>query len=132
MLRDRLIAALVGELPLVSFVFGTAPDPVATVRSPTPEVGTLTIYDDGDEATVDISEISHSHFNRYGESLSDDERHQSITEDVVDFLRALFADQVLLFRTSNRRTGGWQRLDLTPVVSDRQPHYQYFFWSGPA
>jgi hypothetical protein len=126
MLRDHLITALSREFPDVPFAFGFASDPVATLPSPCLEVGTLTIYDDGDEATVDISEITHGHFNPYDQSLSDEEHWASITESVVGFLRALFADRVLLNRTPERAMGGWQRLDLSSESPQRHQSYEYF------
>lgn len=132
MLRVHLIAALERNFEDVPFTFGVAPDAVAILPSPCPEVGTLTIYDDGDEATVDISEITHGHFNSYDESLSDDEHERSTTGSVVGFLRELFADRVLLFRTPDRRMGGWQFLDMSPEVPPRETGCEYFVWSGPA
>ena len=92
----------------------------------------LTIYDDGDEATVDFSEITHGHFNPYNESLSDEERWGSITESVVGFLRAVFADRVLLYRTPDRAMGGWKCLDVSSESPQRHHGCEYFLWSGPA
>lgn len=132
MLRDHLIAALKHDFAHVPFVYGTAPKPMATVTSPCAEVGDLYIYEHGEEATVGLSEITHGHFDCYGKTLSDEERASGITEQVIDFLRALFADRVLLYRTPNRGMGGWRRLDLSPESRERDTRCEYFLWSGPA
>ena len=88
-------------------------------------------YDDGDEATVDLTEVTHSHFNSYDESLSNEEHERRIAEDLVDFLKALFADQVLLFRTQNRGMGGWCRLDRSNECPRPEIRCEYFLWSRP-
>ncbi len=94
------------------------------------EVGDVVVYDDGDEATVFVGTITHGHFDDYAEGVSEDERAVTVAESVADFLDALFADRVLLWRSG--RSGGWRVLD-----DEEQPDVrsdagtQFFLWSGP-
>jgi hypothetical protein len=131
MIRDHPTEAITKSLPSFPFSFSQSANLVATLQSPISEVGGLEIYDDVDEATASISEITHGHFNPYDATLGEQQRDQQIVEDVISFLRALFADWVLLFRTPNRGMGGWLRLDLSlepPILSSGR---EYFLWSGP-
>jgi hypothetical protein len=118
--------------PNVAFTFSDSSQPFASVVCPVSEMGRLDIYDDGDEATIDISEITHGHFNPY-ETMSEPDRDKWVTEAVTSFLDALFADRVLLYRTPNRHMGGWQvhddRIDRTVPLSGFE-HRQCFVWSG--
>src|SRR5438034_9644461 len=98
MIRDHLIPALRTAFPTGGFMIRENENPFASLNSPCADVGTLSIYDDGDEATVAITEFSHSHFRYDDASLSLKERELHVAEDVVDFVRALLADQGLLFR----------------------------------
>lgn len=131
MIRDRLIPAIKEAFPEKAFVFASPPDPVVRLQSGSVELGELAIYDDGEEATVCISEITHSHFNPYDASLSQDQVDQMVTEGVVDFLRSLFSDHVLLYRTPSRGMGGWSILGGVPNEDAIVEGREYFLWSGP-
>src|SRR5258707_9614723 len=112
MIRDRLIPAFKREFASWEIVFDSPPQPIATFPAAQAAVGRVLIYDDGDEATVLIENITHGHFNPYDEKLSDAQRDEIVTEDVINFLKALFSDRVLLHSSADNRTGGWTRLDL--------------------
>ena len=99
MIRDRLIPAVQEAFPDKPFLFSSPPDPIIRLPSGLAEIGDLAIYDDGEEATVCITEITHGHFNPYDASLSQDQVDEKVTEDVLAFLRDLFSDRVLLYRT---------------------------------
>ena len=131
MIRDRLIPAVRRTFPGKPFSFSEPPDPIIRLSSGHAEIGELAIYDDGEEATVCITEITHGHFNPYDPSLGQDEVDQKVTEEVVCFLRGLFSDRVLLYRTPSRSMGGWMLFrdapDETMFVEERE----CFLWSGP-
>ncbi|MEN9217531.1 MAG: hypothetical protein Q6J33_00825 [Gloeomargarita sp. DG_2_bins_126] len=134
MLRDRLIPALQREFAGWEMQLDTPPRPIATFPAAQPAVGRVLIYDDGNEATVWIERIAHGHFHPYDATLSQAQRDEQVTEDVVDFLRALFGDRVLLYRTAAGGMGGWQRLDLdhaTPVPLGLSQSLRYYLWSRP-
>lgn len=133
MIRDSLTSALQQRFPDVGFVFSYASQPFARLSPSCAELGDLEIYDDGDEATVSIREITHTHFNPY-QQMPEDDRDQWIADAVVEFLDALFADRILLYRTPDRRSGGFRRHD-SPVDRSRpvagMEQYRCFVWSGP-
>jgi hypothetical protein len=131
MIRDRLIPALKQEFAGWEIQFYTPPQPIATFPAAQPAVGKVLVYDDGDEATVLIEKVTHGHFNPHDEKLSEAQRDELVTEDVVDFLKALFADRVLLHSREDGRVGGWTRLDLKDGAVELSPSFRYFLWSRP-
>ena len=132
MIRDSLIPALQQRFPDVAFSYFDTPQPFARLSPDCEGIGDLEIYDDGDEATVSIREITHTHFNPY-EKMAEHEFDRWIKDAVIDFLEALFADHILLYRTEDRRQGGFQRHDSPIDRSQPVPgteRYQCFVWSG--
>jgi hypothetical protein len=111
MIHDYLVPAIQKTFPDKPFVFAKPPHPVASLRSPCTQLGELQICDDGDEATVYITEATHGHFGCYDECLRTEAKEQQIAEDVIAFLSALFADRVVVWRIAHGRVaGGWKRL----------------------
>ncbi len=101
------------------------------IRKSEPAVGRVLVYDDGDEATVLIENVTHGHFNPYDEKLSEAQRDETVTADVIDFLKALFSDRVLLHCTPDKHRGGWVRLDLKDGPVELSPASHYSLWSRP-
>ncbi len=91
MICDRLIPAIKEAFPDKPFVFASPPDPVIRLPSGFAEIGELAIYDDGEEARVCITAITHNHFP-YEENLTSDILDQKVTEEIIAFLRAPFGD----------------------------------------
>jgi hypothetical protein len=131
MIRDRLIPALKREFAGWEITFDEPPQPIAVFAAAQRAVGRVIIYDDGDEATVLIEKVTHSHFNPYDEKLSEEQRDERVTEDVIDFLKALFSDRVLLYSSPDNRRGGWTRLDSKHGPVELSPDLRYFLWSRP-
>jgi hypothetical protein len=131
MIRDQLIPALRSEFAGWEIDFSPEAPALAAFPASQQAVGRVLIYDDGDEATVAIENITHGHFNFYDESLREEEREKIIVEDVVRFLKALFSDRVLLYASGNRGFGGWTRLDLSDGTPQLSPSLSYFLWSKP-
>ena len=133
MIRDSLIRAIQQRFPDIAFSYFDATQPCARVSPNCEDIGDLEIYDDGNEATVSIREITHTHFNPY-KKMPEHDRDQWIADAVIDFLVALFTDRILLYRSEDRRQGGFQCHDSPidrslPVPGTEQ--YQCFVWSGP-
>ena len=133
MIRDSLVPALRERYPDVAFTFLDTAQPFARVACPCSDLGDLEIYDDGDEATVAITKITHSHFNPYSK-MPDDPRDAWVTDAVLDYLDALFSDRLLLYSTPDRRQAGSQHHETPidrsqPVVGTEQ--YDCYVWSGP-
>jgi hypothetical protein len=131
MIRDLLITQI--EKEFAGWEMTITPNENSIVRFPSvqKEVGGVVIYDDGEEATVCIEGISHGHFTSSDVSRAETGRDLEITEDVIDFLKALFSDRVLLFTTTDHKSGGWMRLDLQEGPAQLSSRYQYFLWSKP-
>ena len=70
MIRDVLGPALRERFASRTFTTDVPPNPIAVFSAAHSEVGDVSIWDDGDEATVSIGGISHGHYNPYDPSLS--------------------------------------------------------------
>jgi hypothetical protein len=89
------------------------------------------IYDDGDEATLCIGEITHGHFNPYDASLTADELASIVVRDLIGFLDKLFTDRVYLWRAKSGGAGGWRVLKDGETVPSTPPDHHAFLWCGP-
>ena len=94
-----------------------------------PEVGDVTIIDDGDELTVYVGNIAHGHFGSYEDGLSAAEHEAFIADELINFLVELFADEYLLFKS--KWSGGWARREVVTESEMRSPKTHWFKWSGP-
>lgn len=129
-LRDVLVPALQAVFPDRGLRVSDPPDPVVTFPAVCPEVGDVQIYDDGDEATVFIEWISHNHVNPYDEDMSDNERYRWITDNVIEYLTALFSDQVFLWSIDKGRGGGGWSWPFDGIIpSDTPESADTFVWS---
>jgi|GEM_PF-963723 len=132
MISDTLIPVLYDRFPERRMRVEHSPRPRIVFPAEHPEVGNVVISDDGDEATVEVGS-THGHFNPYNAELSDAELAQAVTEMVAEFLTLLFADRVLLYRSSaESHFGGW-RIFSEPVrkIPAEFRGYLVFIWSGP-
>ena len=130
MIAQTLLAALRTHFPNRELQLGTPPEPVITLPAQHPSVGNISLWDDGDEVTLEIGDITHGHFARYDAS-NPDERAQALSEQVIAFLDLLFADQVVLWKACSG-SGGWQVLDAAHPFTYQVPaDTQFFLWSGP-
>ncbi len=131
MIRETFVSSLKQKFPILDIARGEATNLVLTSRSKHPEVGDLLIYDDGDEATICIGEITHGHFNPYDSTLTEEELTAEITQSVARFLERLFADRVFLWKSKSGGAGGWHILDDGQPLPASQANRDEFLWSGP-
>ena len=127
MISDLLIPELQQRFPGRGLRVGSPPEACAVFPSAHPEVGDVVIQDDGTEVTVCLGNFTHSHFANYEDTLTQEQKVEQITADVVAFLEDLFADRVVLWG-SRRGAGGWRSRD------DEAKHSNYvveYVWSGP-
>jgi len=130
-IRDCLIPALKREFSGWEITFDTPPHPVATFPAAQPAVGRVLVYDDGHEATIVIENVTHGHFNPGNENLTEDQRDETVTEEVIDFLKALFNDRVLLYSSPDKRRSGWIQFESDDGPAELSESLQYFLWSRP-
>ena len=98
---------------------------VATFPSQHPEVGDVVVAATDDEIELHVGDITHGHFcarDHTPEALHD------VADHVVDFLRRLFADRVVVWR-GRLWTGGWN--ELAEGEPPRKRGKEAFVWSGP-
>jgi hypothetical protein len=141
MIADTLLPALREKFPESGMTCGSPPDPIAVFPAAHPEVGNVSIWDDGDEVIVVIGEITHGHFGVYEDDLSREQVHQAVTQNVVAFLEDLFADKVVLWHTRSGGAGGWDYADEPRkgagaagclfAFRPKGRKVKSFLWSGP-
>ena len=130
MISDFLIEKIKERFPNRPCSIGTWPDPIISFPVANNEVGDLNIYDDGNEARVEITKITHGHFGCYDEALNQTEKELDIAETVVDFIEKIFAEKVVFFIFMKGRAGGWRPLE-EGENHPRKPFTKYYYWSGP-
>jgi hypothetical protein len=127
MLSSLLLPMLRERFPGRGLVEGTSPDACAVFPGIHPGIRSVSIYDDIEELTVSVDELTHDHFCDYDYTLSKPERERRIVDSVVEFLDALFADHVAVWGQHNVG-GGWSRIDVAD--SGGCSGVTEFLWSG--
>jgi hypothetical protein len=133
MIFDCLIPKLKEDFPNRGLRVETSPEVRAVFPCVHPEVGDIVIHDDGDELTIYAGNFTHGHFSNYDEKLSKEQKAEKIAEDVVEFLKNLFADQIVLWG-SHSGGGGWSKRGepnkfySTGIFKKARNEY---VWSGP-
>ncbi len=130
-IRDRLIPRLQTRFPDRAFKQQPGTNIIAIFPAAHPEVGSLTIWDEETGAVVGIEHITHGHFSAYDPALKEEEVVQHVCNIVIDFLEALFSDQVLLWISNDGEGGGWRYLSLSPEVLPMPEGAKFYLWSGP-
>jgi len=128
MISTILIPKLQQRFPERGLVVSVPPSPCATFPAIHPEVGDIQIYDEGGELTLIAGNFTHGHFSNYDDELSLEQHEEAIAEAVVDFLEALFDNQIVLWG-SHKCSGGWHRIGAdNPIWAKDVKRY---LWSGP-
>lgn len=129
-ISEILIPVLKDRFSERNYIIGSAPEPIAIFPAECKEIGDLSIYDDGTEATVLIRNITHHHINPYDEKLSEIEKAEWIVASVIDFLENLFLDRMLLWSIDQGRSGGgWFEIEENPSSDEIPPKADVFVWS---
>ena len=97
-----------------------------------PDFGDIELFDDGHEVTVVVGKFTHSHFPPFIQEAPAQGQSAKIAKSVVEFLEALFADQIVLYG-SHRGGGGYiYRETMTQDQgTEDEGGEEYFVWSGP-
>jgi hypothetical protein len=106
-LSQRLLPILRQQFPNRGLVAGEPPEPCAVLPGLHPSIRGVSIYDDGDELTLCVDDLTHGHFTEYTAGLLEADREQRIVESVVEFLDALFSNNVVVW--DQHHMGGWYR-----------------------
>jgi hypothetical protein len=131
---EKLLPRLLARFPDRSLRVHEGTQPAATFPAAHPEVGDLSIDDDGGggvELTISIGRLTHGHFfprNYQGPSVKPSEKdEEEVVERVMEFLDEVFADQIEFWTAD--RAGGWHPRGKEPLV--QRPNMRRFVWSGP-
>jgi hypothetical protein len=136
--REVLASVLAARFADRDVRVGASPGPIATFPAKHPHVGDVTVAETSIEWTftviVKVGEIVTETFHNFDNHLEPDERVVRLTNDLVRFLHELFADRLLIWRSTDGRDAGWrERGDVgysEPLVLDNRS-YQTYLWSGP-
>ncbi len=128
---QRLIDAIRAEFPDDSFRIPGSDGALASVDSPHPDVGTLAIFDDGDEYTLQLGRFTHCHFDP-ADDAGDDPEGQ-VVHEIVDLMRGILNDEIEMFGNKSGTAGGFRarRGKPRPFWSRWLPGRRTFVWSGP-
>jgi hypothetical protein len=140
-LRDMLLASLQARYLVHGVRESTARHEMATVPARHPHVGALSIAVMPTTspavaigAEVRIGSRLADTFLNYDTHLDRAERATRVTADVLRFLDALFADQLLFWVAAEGPGSGWREhgdtSQMEPLVSDNRVYHR-FVWSGP-
>jgi hypothetical protein len=126
-LSEKLIPRLQARFSGRGLRIHDGKQPAATFPAAHPEVGDLLIDDDVDELTISVGSLTHGHFspNNYQEPL--ERREEEVINRVMEFLDAVFKDQVEFW--SAGKMGGWNPRGEDPVP--QSPDARTYVWSGP-
>jgi len=95
------------------------------------DVGPIAIKDDIDELTVFVGNFTHWHVGCYDEKFTESQKAESIAGEVIDFLRKLFSDQIIIWG-SHKKGGGFYILGEKPnSKSWLGTQHKEWVWSGP-
>lgn len=129
-IREVLVPTLKAAFSDFGVRFAEPPAPVAVFPAACSEVGDVQIYDDGDEATVVIENVTHHHTNPYDPEMNSSDRARWITNEVVEFLQTLFDDRVFLWSRRQGHGGGGCHWPFEGVIPDGVPDdADLFIWS---
>lgn len=126
-LRDIVIPVLQQQFPDRPFVVGVNGQ-VATFAAAHPGFGELVIFDDGDEVTVCVGRLTHTHFGPVKDVSVTADVEMTIIEPLIEFLKDLFADRLLVWCVPGK-CGGYQWVD--DHARDIPKEAMMFLWSGP-
>lgn len=88
-----LLAEIQGTSRKLKYTSG--PPPAATIQAAHEAVGDITIYDDGDELTIDIGRKHHMHVSSYNyERFPVDERLDMVAREAAEFVNDVMCDRV--------------------------------------
>jgi hypothetical protein len=135
-IREILLPMLSERFPDRGLQVDSAPNPIAVFPAAHREVGAASVWEgSGFGADVAVGDVAHDHFfNPYEEERATPAAAEGIARNVVRFLEELFADRLLMWRSTDGRTKGWRERGeaghTAPLVVDDRAYYTYI-WSKP-
>ena len=128
MLRDHLIPALKTTFPEAPFDYSGRGNDVASLPMPN-GLGKLKIFDDGDEITVFLGDVTHCHF---GQDYLGDGKYSpepEVCDVVIEYLKDLFSDRVLFYHARDRGRDGSGPVPPSEELEKIKKDCRCFVWS---
>ena len=137
-IREPLLAAVMERFGDRHPRIGMPPDPLVVFPAKHPAVGDVRVTDvsvaPNMAVTVLVGAVMADTFRSFDVHLEPAERARQLTNEVVRLLQELFADRLLMWRSTDGRNPAWrERGDagyIEPLVSDNRT-YERYLWSGP-
>lgn len=127
-IRDVLLPMIAERFPHRGFQPGAPDGAIGSFPGMHPNVAALILYDDGDEVTVVVDPITHSHVEPFKVGTQA-ELERSVASEVVSFLDKVFANEVVFWGSINE-SGGWYVRGEVPLNPGEITNARYV-WSGP-
>jgi hypothetical protein len=129
----------------LSITFADGSPPTAIIPAKHPDVGDMTIYDDGDELTIEIGHKHHTHISAYNYgSYAEEERLAMVARAAADFADDVMRDRVCItvefkgercigsshfyVNESNASSSMVRGIGVDAMTSESRS--ERFFWSG--
>jgi hypothetical protein len=103
MLLEKMKNKLSSEFPSVDFTVDSEKRFIS-IPSGNKDFGDIEILDDQDELTICVGKFTHWHAGCYDDNLKEAQKEDAIIENVTEFLRALFSDEIVVW--GNQLGGG--------------------------
>lgn len=126
--------------------YAEGPIPSITIRAENELVGDLTIYDDGDELTIDIGRKHHTHVSAYNyDRHPDTERLKMVAQDAAAFVDDVMRDRVCVtvnfqgercigsshFYLDEENASSSLVQEIAVAATSGGRRSEQFLWSGP-
>lgn len=121
--------------------------PSIVIPAANDSVGNMTVYDDGDELTIEIGQLHHTHFSAYNyDGETNEQRLVAAIEDAAKFVADVFADRVEFsvdyagdrcigsshgYLDSGCQTAELVRTPGAPLFRNEATRSERYVWSGP-
>ena len=129
MLREHIIRSIAESFPNRNFTLFDEANRIATLPMPN-GLGDLSIFEDGDEITFYLGEITHCHFSQ--EYLGDNKYtpEEETVEEAIDFLRDLFTDRAVFYCARNGGRDGSIQCPTSEQISKITTDCDCYTWTN--
>jgi len=105
--------------------------PLLAVPARHPETGGLRLWLQADEVTIGVGERFHDHVATYLYDFADrGAREDAVVEDVIEYVRDVLADRVVMSAHVSNRWARMERLEHAPAGPPERDVLR-LVWSGP-
>lgn len=130
MLLRAMIKKMEESFPEIKFTVNEK-DHLISVPAKHEDVGSVHIQDDFDELTVFVGNFTHWHVGCYEEGLNEQQKSDSIAEDVSEFLSDLFNDKIVMWGGYKKGGGFYLKGEKPNSKSWLGAQHKEWVWSGP-